>query len=97
MCGHQPGGGVLPLDPLLLSLSVPDVSRFCPVQGRVQQGKEQKDFPAHSKSTERMFGRGRQSANPRITGGLVSHEQGKRSATGLLVSPRIAQRAADGQ
>jgi hypothetical protein len=66
------GGGVLPLDPLHLSLGVPDVSRLCPVQGQLSKARVEKGFPAHSKAIERLFGRGRQSANPRITGGLVS-------------------------
>jgi hypothetical protein len=79
------GGRCPPLDPLHLFLGVPDVSRVRPVQGRLSKAGSEQDFPAQSKATERMFGRGRQSANPRITGGLVSHDQGKRF-TGADVS-----------
>ena len=70
--GHQPGGGVLPLDPLHLS-RVPDVSRLRPVKGCLSKARNREGFLGQSKSIERMFGRGRQSANPRIPGGLVSH------------------------
>jgi hypothetical protein len=64
-------GGGIPLDPLSVYLCVPDVSRLGPVHGPLSKARSQ------SKSTERLFGRGRQSANPRITGGLVSHDQSR--------------------
>jgi hypothetical protein len=63
-----------PLDPSI-SLGVPDVSRLCPLQDRFSKARSTHGFPAQSKSTEPLFGRGRQSANPRITGGLVSPDQ----------------------
>jgi hypothetical protein len=58
------------------SRGVPDVSRLRPVQGRLSKARDEKRSPAQSKSIEHLFGRGRQSANQRITGGLVSHDQG---------------------
>jgi hypothetical protein len=61
------------------SLGLPDLFRLRPVQRRLSKASIEKEFPAQSKSTERLFGRGRQSANQRITGGLVSHDQAKRS------------------
>jgi hypothetical protein len=68
-------------------LGVPDVSRLRPVQGSLSKAREELGFAAQSKATERLFGRGRQSANPRITGGLVSHFQGRSDAPSTGVDP----------
>jgi hypothetical protein len=46
-----------------VSLGVPDVSRLRPVQGALSKARSEKGFTAHSRSTEPLFGRGRQSAN----------------------------------
>ena len=73
-----------------VSLGVPLVSRLRPARGRLSKARAEKGFPAQNKSTEHLFGRGRQSANPRIPGGLVSHEQGKRAMT---ASPRSGETA----
>jgi hypothetical protein len=85
-----------PSTPSIL-LGVPDVSRLRPVQGSLSKAREELGFAAQSKSIERMFGRGRQSANPRITGGLVSHDQAKRSRAnpvGVRDTPTGSKRAA---
>ena len=71
-------------------LGVPDVSRLRPVQGRLSKARNAQGLPAQSKSTERLFGRGRQSANPRIPGGLVSHLQGQRFAAGQVGAANAA-------
>jgi len=52
-----------------ISLGVPHVSRLCPVQDRLSKARYENSSPAQSKSIECLFGRGRQSASQRITGG----------------------------
>jgi hypothetical protein len=74
----------------------PDVSRLCPVQGRLSKARCESRVPAQSKATERMFGRGRQSANPRIPGGLVSSTRGNASSPARSTA-RMWPRAANGQ
>ena len=88
-CGHQPGEVSSPSTPFI-SLGVPAVSRLCPVQGRLSKARVEKGFPAQSKATERLFGRGRQRANQRITGGLVSHDQRKRLAAAQVDAVNVA-------
>jgi hypothetical protein len=97
-CGRQPRGRRPPPRPPP-SLGVPDVSRLCPVQVRLSKARHENGLPAQSKSIERLFGRGRQSAGPRITGGLVSHEQAKRSrasSDGTRDTPTGSRRAVNG-
>ena len=84
-----------PSTPSIL-LGVPDVSRLRPVQGALSKAREELGFAAQSKSIERMVGRGRQSANPRITGGLVSSTRGNASPPPRS-APRMRPRAANGQ
>jgi hypothetical protein len=66
--------------------AVPPASR----QWSPEQGKQTKQSTAHSRSTERMFARGRQSANPRLTPGVscvlpgetLGRRQGRRRECG---------------
>jgi hypothetical protein len=91
-------GEVSPSTPSV-SLGVPGVSRLRPVEGLLSKAREEQDFPAQSRPTERMFGRGRQSANPRITGGLVSSDQAERFAASDVGAPNAStgsKRAANG-
>jgi len=64
-----------------IPLGVPHVSRLCPVQDRLSKARYENSLPAQSKSIECLFGRGRQSANPRTFGGLVMSEQARRFPT----------------
>jgi hypothetical protein len=68
------------------------VSRLCPVQVRLSKARHENGLPAQSKSIERLFGRGRQSANPRTFGGLVSSGQAGRIAAARVSIRTVAVR-----
>jgi hypothetical protein len=64
------------------------VFRLRPVTEAVSKAISVTVSAAHSRPTELLFGRGRQSASPRIPGGLVSHLQGKRA---MLADPKSGE------
>jgi hypothetical protein len=87
----RPHLGVLPLDPLHLARRpgcVPSPSRL----RWPQQGKRYQGFAAQSKSTERLFGRGRQSANPRITGSREACQGSVEDREGRVAAPCLGGR-----
>jgi hypothetical protein len=80
-----------------ISLGAPDVSRLRPVQGRLSKARLRDGLPAQSRSTEHRFGRGRQSADQRITGGLVGHDQSRGVAPADPMSTREGRARAIGR